>query len=371
MTTLALTPTYPAAGRICSVVIGLEESGADFARLWCTLAPEASPEGKKLRETGQDRIELYADSGGDGHPFQFKPQVGGKYTFVVQEYRKRTGAGPTFEGDPRGATAQITKLGSEATLTFFAGQRMTMPIGAQPDDATLAFWVWDATIRATTLAEHGEQSPRVYHQAIATSRARAAIESATVTAALAALADVAATTAAGALAALISNFQTRWNAHAANATVHDAADTANPMPAGFETASDMEGLVQYVSRALEKLGRHFTNDSGTGADSADYHNVSGKKHDWDNQPLIKSAASVEEAYAGFAELHRCYELHRVDTAIHNSADTTALTALPALMAVHEAFLQVLADSEATPPPAQSSGVMTLMQLTGAKEAPLP
>lgn len=368
MTTLSTSPIYPAAGFSSRLTFGLTESGSgsNFVRVWVTAAPVGSEERKQLDAAGgTNRVEFYADLG-DQAPKTFLPVVGGKYTFVAQEYTRASRGG--YERDPSGAGAE-TKVGTEATLTLHVGQRVTQATGTDSNRAEIVFWVWDDTVRRTFAAQHGEDSPRITAQN-PSDRSRAAMESSTVVAALTALIDQDVDDVIGDPAALISNFHTRWNAHVASASFHGAADSDNALLQGLATASSLEGLVSFVNKSLEVMRRHYTNDDGTGPDSAGYHDVSGKVHDWDNMPLFTSVQDPSQAYVGFAELHRSYELHRADTGVHDSADTTALSTLPLLMSIHEAFLQVLGDATTAAPPAQSDGVMKLIQVAGCKESPL-
>jgi hypothetical protein len=365
LTTLSSNPTYPIPNRQTQIILTLTESGANFVRLWVTAAPEGSNLDTELAKSRFSRIEVYAGNGGTNFPFAFKPDKGGKYTFVAQEYTKGTTAGPGYQDDPRGAPAE-TKRGSEATLTHFVGQRMTQQLGVGEDTAKLALYVWDATIRQTTIEQHGEATPGV--SSPSGPRAKLAAESTTVLAALAALVGVTATTAIGTTSTVVSNIITRWNLHIASLVFHDAADAPDAIAVGLATATDPAKLKQFVDAMLLAMRQHFSNDPATGVvDAADYHNVGGKKNDWANAPLVRSVGNHSEAYAALADIHRAYEAHRASTTVHNSADGTALTALPTLLAVHSAFFAVLAATAPTAPVGQSDGAALLISAAGFEE----
>jgi hypothetical protein len=189
VTTLATMPVYAPPVRETQVIFTLTGTGANFVRVWVTVAPPDSELRAKLEQSTQSRVEIYKGEGGDKAPLRRKFDKGGKYTLVAQEYtRGASDYGGGYEGSPDSAPSE-TKVGSEVTLELFIGQRMTAEIGSSGDAATLVLWVWDNTIRATTIAVHGEASPALQSDQ-PTARALAAIESATVQAALEAIAGV-------------------------------------------------------------------------------------------------------------------------------------------------------------------------------------
>jgi hypothetical protein len=342
VTTLTTNPTYPVPTRACELVFTLTEAATNFVRVWVTIAPEGSELDIQLTRERKTRLEVYAGNGDAEFPFAFTPDKGGKYTFVAQEYTKGNAVGGDYEDDPRGAPAE-TKVGSEATLSLYIGQRLTQKLGTGGDTATLALWVWNDTIRATTVEVHGELSPAIESGSASSQAAKNAAESTSVLAAVAALAGVAVDTAIGTMSSLVSNFAARWNVHVGSAAFHANADTVNPMPAGLSTASEPGNLREFVNQALLLMRQHFTNDDGTGEiDAADYHHVDTKVNDWASMPIVPSVNSVQESYAGFAELHRCYEAHRIAANVVThvasqaqsslTATTSATTTIPSCLA---------------------------------------
>lgn len=387
MTTIATVPTYVVPGRKFQATVTLVGSGANYVRIWCTAAPPGSALRKKLDgedtedKKPRERIELIALDA--GKPWNVTPDafdVGGVYTLKAQEYTLGSSAfGGGYAGDPDGAPSE-TKVGGETSIALDIGKRIRSTIRAGNDSVDLVLWIWGTTIRETTLATHGEASPALV-KATPTARELAAIESSTVRSTLDALIDVAASTAFGTVSTILSNsaggFVKEWNDHIANSpTVHQNADTDNDLPIGLASAANASNLKDIVNEILRKVRQHYTNDAidgGTtgGRDSGDYHNVSTKKNDNVNLPVVQGAGTDADAYWAIADIWRSYEAHRISTAVHDAADSTnTLTALPALLAVAREIYTIWASTSPTVPATQSSGVMALVAPGVFEEAPL-
>lgn len=363
MTTAATIPTYPVPDRPVQVVFSIT---ANFVQVWCTVAPEGSELSEKLKKTTQNRFLVYRGDGGANNPWRYKFDKGGKYTFVAQEYTRGTAYGGGYEGDPNGVQSE-TKSGSEDTISIYIGQRMTSPIGVAPDSATLVMWVWNDTIRPTTLAVQGENTPAIIAD-VPTPRAKSAIEASAVVTALAALKNVAVSTAVGNIATIVSEMVTDLNAHnAAGATTHNAADTANAIKAELGAGPTPANLPEFVNSALLYQRRHRLNDDGAvssnlgGVGSANYHNTGIRLADFAYMPLYQSVSGMEDGYAALADIWRAHEGHRTNLNVHGTADVThTLATLPLLLQVHLQFLTVVAALSPSVAPAQSSGATTLI-----------
>lgn len=376
MTTVATLPAFPVPARETQVVFTLTGAGANFVRVWVTVAPDGSALAGQLAKSTQNRVVVYQADGGVNQPWRFTPDKGGPYTLIAQEYTKGSGYGGGYQGDPNGAVSE-TKVGAEVTLSLFIGQRVTQAIGVSPDSATLVMWVWNDTIRRTLLAIHGEDSPAI--SALTPSpRAKAAMGSVAVVTALAALVDVATATALGSLSSMITGIFLAINGHnpTTAGSVHNAADTDNIVKDSNASTPSPAELPQFVNDALLRMRQHRLNDNGGsvtspgGTDSAAYHRRSGaNRADFVNMPLYKSVGDLDEAYAALADIWRAHEGHRVNLTVHGAADTTnTLTALPPILEVHRQFLAVLAAPSPPTPPAQSVGVMRLISQAGFKES---
>jgi hypothetical protein len=371
VTSLSVSPTYPIPGRPCELTFVLTESGANFARIWVTDAPLGSDLRAKLTASGTSRLPFHTGDVGEKHPVQFRPDKGGVYTFVVQEYVKGTSYGGGYQDDPNAAPSE-TKVGAEATLTLQVGQRVTQRVGVKGDTATLALWIFGSTIRPTTIEVHGEVTPALMSPT--SPRAVIAVETTAVKTELANLANASVATALGTLATIVANMVGEINDHLAltSGSVHNAADSDNTLPVGLSTTVSPKDLPATVNAILKALRQHYTNDDNTGAgpDSAAYHKISSvNRNDRVNLPLFDSAGDLEQAYAALADIWRSYEAHRVLTSVHGAADNTnALAALPTCLKLHKEFLAVLASSSPSSPATVNSGVVTAVSVAGFREA---
>lgn len=376
MTTLAVLPTYPIPGAQFAASFTLTESGTNYVRVWCTAAPDGSELDKKLDETAASspRVLVYEGDGttaAKDMPWRAKLDKGGVYTLVAQEYTKGTGFGGGYQDDDR-ANLEETKVGSEATLSLYIGQRFTSTVGTNPDTAKLVFWVFNNTIRQTTLALHGESTPAVTNPA--TARAKTAATCAAVAAELSPLIGMAVSTAlaTSSLDVTLADFITRFNAHIARTTgsTHANADADNAIVTDLAGMPTPTSLPSFVNEALRRLRQHMTNDSGSGVGSATstYHSPGAvDTADMTNLPLVRSTSSADDGYAAFADLYRAYEAHRVNTAVHGAADNVnSLAAIPQLMQVNQRFLESLASTAPTAAPGETTAI-ALLKNWGFKE----
>lgn len=364
--TLATVPTYAAPGRKVRVT-PTATGGGNFARLWLTDAPLGSEWRGKIAESTASRLPL-ADSD-SGKAFDFTPDVGGVYVVTAQEYTKGASTYGGTHGDDTAGFASETKVGSETTLYIYVGQRLEQTIGTGEHAAKLAVWIWNATIRRTTIAEHGEATPAIY--GATSDRAKTAALSTTVATALTALVDVTASTALGTLATVIDNMLLKINAHmATGASVHNAADSDNDMGRTLDGASGVDGVVYVAQKMATALRYHMTNSAdGAAIGGAAYHLVTTVKGDWTNIPAFQSCGSLDQALSVIASVWEAYEAHRVSTAVHGAADSTnTLTALPALLAVHKAYAAVVRSTNPTAPASVNSGATLLAHGAGFRAA---
>jgi hypothetical protein len=376
MTTLSTLPTYAAPGREIKILLTLTNPTANFVRVRVTNAPPGSYYRKKLDDSTQNRFDAFSGEGGSSHPWRSNNfDVGGKYTLVVQEYvRGASGYGGGYQKSPDGAPSE-TKVGTETTLELFVGQRLTSPIKVGEDAVTVALWVWGDSIRQTTVADHGEESPALTADS-ATPRASVAVESATVQTALNVLRNQVVTDAVGNVGTVLADIIAKWNAHLSQASVHQNNDGVNGLAVGLGGSPSAGALATAIAEILPRVRNHYTNDATFGAttfgrDSGDYHNVSGKKNDNANLPTVQGVSDLTDGYWAVADLARSYEAHRASVDVHDSADgTNALSARPLLMQLGEAVLVIFAATAVTSPATQSTGAMKLITAAGFSETPL-
>lgn len=362
--TLAQVPTYPAPGRKVRVTPSAS-GGGDFARIWLTDAPLGSEWRKKLAESTASRLELAACDAGQA--FEFTPDVGGAYVCAAQEYTLgATAHGGAYEGDPGGYQTE-TKIGSEATLYLYSGERLEQTIGAGSDTAVLVVWVWNDTIRQTTLAEHGEATPALSNPS--SDRARiASLDSAVVTA-LSGLINQVASTALGTLSSVLTNIGTKLLAHVGNAAAHSTIDEDNEPDGRVDLAGGVDGVVASAQNLATLLSRHIRNDdagAGTMSAAAAYHVISAAPViDWTNIPAFQSCGSLEQSLSVIASVWEAYEAHRVSTAVHTAADSTnTLTTLPTLLLVHKAFSAAIRTLAPTAPAVVNAATARLVHGAG-------
>lgn len=380
MAALTVSPTNPVPKFQTTVRFALTQTGTDFIRVWCTVAPTGSELDSRINSNRDPRNRIVAFEGSPATAWNYTFDKGGKYTFVAQEYLKGSGYGGGYEGDPNTADKE-TLVGTETTLTVFIGQRVTQPIGPPGNQATLVLWVWDDAIRATTKAFHGEDTPAI-QAATPSTVVKSAIETTSVKTALAALVDLslAIATTAGGFLAWTADYFASFNAHVDDGDIHTNADTYNVIPNSFLVTPDQKSYIEFVNQALKALRQHVTNDLGTpgavlvgttpfGPDSGNFHmNGSGDiLSDRANVPLYQSVSSYAEAYGALADLYRCFTVHQADAYVHDSVDVFPIATLSYIQRVHSAFLTVLASPAPVTPPAQSDGVQTLITVAGFTE----
>ncbi len=352
MTTVSTVPTLVASGKKSRVKFTLTESNTNYVRVWCTAAPEGSGLGNKILALGKiasaPRVQVFEGQGGADHPWANTFDKGGVYTLKAQEYTKGNAWGGGYLNDPRGAPTE-TKVGSEATLSLLVGDRLTHQLGTGPDQATLVVYAWNDTIRRTSKATHGEDSPAIVNPT--SERARAAAGKAAVLTQLGFLVDDTLTSLLGAssLLGVVADLQSKFDTHLTFASRHDTNDTNNTIGTELSTTVSPDGFPAALALIARKIRQHLTNDSGSGAGSAAYHKVSGnEKADWLNVPIMMSC-TPETATALLSDLVRSVYEHvggpgAPTVAIHGNNTTT--TQVPAtigsLVELHRAFFTALA-----------------------------
>lgn len=383
MADLTYSPTYPVPKFQTTVTFSLTQSGTDFIRVWCTIAPTGSELDNRINSSHDPRNRVVVFEGSPSTPWNFSFDKGGKYTFVAQEYLKGSGYGGGYQGDPNTADKEAM-VGAETTLTLHVGQRVTQPIGPPGSQATLVLWVWDNHIRATTKAFHGEDTPAITATA-PDPVLKTAIESSTLVAPLATLinSNLSDGLVTGDLSTWTTLLFSGINAHFADLGMHAAADDYNAIAASYGSLVDQKSFIEFVNQALKALRQHVTNDLGvsvdpllgpkaSGPDSGNFHHFLGAYiSDRQAVPLYTGVSTFAEAYGALADVWRCFDLHQNHTAPHDPGGTMTIQpigTLPEIQRVHKAFLTVLAAASPATPPAQSTGVQNLISLAGFKES---
>ncbi len=375
MATVAISPLYPIPNRPVNVTWNKDQPSANFMRVWATVAPSDSSidtEIKNIKNT-INRLEVYSGNGGLDFPWNYTFDKGGKYTFIVQEYQKGSGYGGGYENDPAGSELE-TKLGPEYTLYIYIGQRLTQIIGPAEHRANLNLWVWDSFVRATHKSIHGEDTPSITSES-ATAIVKSAIESSSVKTALANLVGETCISIIGDVDSTVQIFHAKWRNHVESDTYHENADLLNRVPLYLQGAGTPATLKDFVNYAITVQRYHFMDDSTldititppspTGPGVENFH----LDYDQANLSLYSSVGSFDEAYGGLADLIRTYNLHRANTSFHVESDLdNDVSVISELLAVHIAYLTVIASPNPSTPPAQSFGAQILISGAGFKES---
>lgn len=348
-------------------------NGGNFVRIWCTDAPLGSALRGRLDASGYTRIQVHegdiAAPPAVATTWDFQPDKPGKYALTAQEYTRGASAwGGSYAGDPKGFATE-TKAGVEVSTTIDFGSRVTMQVGYGADTATLALWVWDATIRATSFALHGEFSPAL----LSPSSPIAQTAAASCRSSLLALVDVAASTAMGGVQTIVGEMFTKFTGHN-TAVVHAAGgDAVNAPNIALALADSKTGIPKALSELIAAWTLHLNTDKaraipfvaagpGTGA----WHNVGIIFADGVNAVRAQPPATMELSYIALADLWLSYEGHRVNLSVHSGPDNTPLNAPAPLLALHIAFLTVLRSNAPAPNPTENPGAVTLIHGAGMK-----
>jgi hypothetical protein len=352
---IVTAPEYPVPAR--SVTLSFSGASGNYVRAWLTGAPAGSPQRTaldKARRRAEDTPRAAAPlfEGDATKPVTVTFPVGGVYTLAVQEYERGASShGGGYGGDPSAIVSE-TLIGDEQEVKIYVGTRMTVAIGAgRYGQATLAIHVWNARIRRTTEAEHGEFTPAIVSGT--TDRARNAATAPTMQALLDALDGLS----WGSLlnvSTLIPDLADKVSAHMRFATPHDITDVSNhdevdALPTNATAYSDPEACHVAARVLLQSLVRHMANRTAEGATSEWHQNADAR-----GAPIADSppgASDPIKTYIALADVHRCYTAHRADVVAHSSADATNVlsVALSPLLAVFAEFLRLLrGDSAAVP-----------------------
>lgn len=349
------------------VLLYFTPDDATYVRVWCHAAPPGSRLRSLIDEQDNrgidpntleyyDRSRVKVFEGKSTDPWLTTFEKGGKYTLYLQAYtRNEYGGG--YEHSPASGLGE-TLIGAEQTETINVAQQISQTVGVAGHTATLSFWAVDDAI--LSLPEPKLSEPR-------SQLARIAVESTTVTDAVAALAgkDLTDPTTVGTVASWSNNLYAAINAHLDNVPDHANADTDNVLTATYATTPNESSLIAFVNAALRSLRQHVTNDAGTGPDSGNYHTGS----DLASVPLYTGVRTLAEAYGAIVDLQRCFDEHQHNETVHAYTTPYPVNELTAIQAVHSAFLSVLADPS-EPPPAQQSGTQILIANAGFVETPL-
>lgn len=362
--TVSQTPTYQLPNK--TFYMTFSATDGNFVRVMVTAAPPSSGYAQRIIDEETSELEIGATATGQVWT-GFEPDAPGVYT--LKAYELTVGAstyGGYFESDTDGYSTETVE--GSTTLTIYVGQRLESTIGTPADNATLVLHVWNSTVRATTVEQHGIDSPDLINPSSA--RAETFVSDSGVVAALANFEDRAASTVASAAYSVLDNELVEFEDHLLQAGVHAANDTDNtPAVASLRNALTEEQLVTSVAELQRLYRQHCENDAGAGGGagsaSSNYHTIG----DRINGPIAPPPSDYASAIFAVADLWRGYEAHRVSTVFHSSADTTnSLTALTtgSLLALCKEVSDVLATPTPTAPSTDNPGATSLVHRGGFK-----
>lgn len=375
-TSITTTPTYAVPNRPATVVFTPGDGATNFLRVWATTAPEGTEIRKRIDSNKLNRSLVYQGPGGVSYPWKTTFEKGGAYELTLQEYTRGNAWGGGYEGDPRGAPSE-TKNGGEQTATLYVAQQMTQRLGVGSDTADLVLFVVNNTVRPTTVAAHGIETPTVTNPS--SDKAATAAKEADLLTAVLALSNDTITGIGGTLDTnIVRSLVVEFVDHAGNTggTWHQAADTAN---AGIEPdflvpsgSTDLAAMATAVNKVRAVMALHMNNatEASPTPGSVVHHDHNSQKLDLSNQllPITADAGDPATVFQAIGDYVRAYERHRI-AVMHDNADTTNTVTLSAraLLLVHQRFFEALTEVISTPPNGQTAGAMTLITHAGFQE----
>lgn len=335
----------------------------DFVRVWVTAAPEGSKLEQLLaQDTQNERVEVFAGAAADTWTVEL--DEGGAYVFILQEYQKGGTFRGGYEGDPSGYGTE-TKIGLEIPQTIYIGERMSMRLGTGSHGfADLVVYVWDGTIRQTTISLHDETTPAVLNPT--TRRAHAAVYSSTVAASVAALIDLPTADLLPNVTALVAEMISEIPKHFENTSGvwHTSADIINSVEIeDLPTApTTPEGFARAARVLSLRLSRHMENETD-GAERG-RHAYPDFVNALIASPPPPGSSRLVDIWASVADVYRAYEAHRQLADVHAIADTVnrLTTTLDPLLVIHRDFLEAMLPLSPPAPAVANPGVTELAQL---------
>lgn len=352
-------------------------AGGNYVTYWCTDAPLGSSLRVALDADENNRILIHEGAICCTHDADM--EIGGAYTFVCQEMTKNaTAHGGGYTNDPNGFQSK-TKVGAENTQTVYVGQKLSRRLGCSCfGTAELLLWVWNTTVRPTTIKSHGEITPAIVKPS--TSNAETAALDTTVATKLAALGDVLASLLIGNLNSLCDDMRTNIPLHFNNngGVYHNGAPPVPDIDNDTEiermtgTPTTPAGFSTFASIVWRRLHNHMANWDGSAEKT--YHNAGGVfTPDYVNafassQPGDSDMAGSTSA---LADIYRAYVAHIADATVHAAADTTnELTITPGLLLdLEQAFLDAQRKLSPTNPTTRNPGATVLIHGAGCHEIP--
>lgn len=339
------SPSTPVVGDTVTFAVTVTVNGTTVSVPVADVQLTTAPANTALA-TGEALLEAAGEPA-----LSFEPDVPGAFTFSLSRYTDNTVA-PAFEGavDPYSYATAVE------TFTVNVGVAQEMPIVTSVGSLALRIVTQGTVVASAELVSPvGE-------------RALFASLDSTVATKLAALVGATVATMGPALATRVGELGTKMDLHFRNATAHPAgggyqADTVNvyPRTAPFDQADA-------INKLNEIRGVYLSHALGSTTSGQPWHN---NQDDTKNVPIAQVATTLAGAIVLHADMWRCYEAHRVQTASpasHPSADATnTLAAVDLLSDLIKTILVYLADDTPTVPAAQNQAQVEAAALYGFSE----
>lgn len=251
--TISTTPAYPAAAPrgSCSVLFAHTQTSATRIVIRPVAAPPESSYGKELAKRERlPGVELPILNGEIG-TWSVEVDYPGVYTFEVDEVGVSTVA-PRFEDDSVGK-AEPTIL-ETSTVRIYFGERVNVPLQAGNDSAQLVLYVWDDTIRETTFAQHGIDSPAIENPR-RSKIVDIAMQDESLKEKVSALVGVTVTSLLSGVSSLFNEVRAMYASHAGSSTYHASADTDNAVPSTW-SAGDSKSAEASIAKLYQALEAH-------------------------------------------------------------------------------------------------------------------
>lgn len=359
MATLVPAPDYPIPGQDCSITFAGLVAGTNQVQVNATLAPAGSELRRRIDAARGEVVDVYSGSAAD--PWRFKPDKGGVYTFDLLEFEVQSSSGALFQGDPGGAPRPVLK--TTTTVALYVGERLSLKLGEPPHQCDLVVFVWNNTVRATSVPVQGVATPALENPS--SPAAASATYDPTLIGLVASLDNDSAASILGTFPDDFAAVATAWNTHVANGTAHNNADTRHPISSGWG-ATTIKGAPAAINELRRLMASHMGSLTIPAADPTDppvtIHDAV------DGRTVFQSAGCQEgrgSQYFALADaMVRLAEHKALASPVHNSADAGAAPTVGTLVAIAARYITALRLTSPTLPPSRNPGAASLEQFGG-------
>lgn len=368
MPSLTLAPTYSLPNREVRLRPAGLNSSTNKVELYWAAAPEGS-EQKALIDKGTGR--QLAFQGSEDEEWRFTPSVPGVYVLQLDEYLIRERAVSVFQNDPRGAPAPT--LLASTTVTIPIGEKMTMAVGEDPNSATLIVYVWQDTIRRTTVQLQGEASPTL-ERAQNQSATSAAIAP-SVVAKVDALIDQTASTVIGTFSNDFEAIRAAVASHMSNTSAHTSSDVLRALGSAY-TANSPMAAKSAINALRQSFFQHIQAKYALDSENVSYDPMSPptpsvvhSQVDGTTVFLTSGAGdSRSSQYLALADLYIALSTHKGLSSVHTGVDANPIGSTSPLLNIFIEFLSAANTTSPTPPSYRNAGAALLEQLGGFEAA---